>query len=129
MRKTSTRTEPAVKLHPPTSSLPVLGVHGAETGFTPLTELPVKGRVICRGYVLETTTVPAGELPIFVARVSERAPEPGELETPIYLTLRWLGQHSVSGVRPGICLLFEGMLAPRQGEPTIHNPRYEILPA
>lgn len=128
MRERPGQTEPAVKLQPPTTSLPVLGVNGVARGHTPLSELPAKGRAICRGYVLETTTVPAGELPIFVARISDGPPSPGELDTPIYVSLRWLGQHSVSGVRPGTCLLFEGMLAPRHGEPTIHNPRYEILP-
>lgn len=128
MRKRAAQRGPAVELNPPTTALPVLGATSDATGYTELTQLPLRGRVICRGYVLETTILPAGELPIFVARISDGAPAPGELDTPIYLSLRWLGQHSVSGIRPGTSLLFEGMLAPREGQPTIHNPRYEILP-
>ncbi|MFC0580882.1 hypothetical protein [Micrococcoides hystricis] len=129
MRFTPAADEPAVELNPPTAALPELRANAPRTELTELTDLPTKGRVQCRGYVLEITTPAADALPIFTARIGVRAPDPQDHEAAVYVTLRWLGQDTVAGVRPGTTLLFEGMVAPREGEPTIHNPRYEILPS
>ncbi|HEV7166606.1 MAG TPA: hypothetical protein VGN49_01410 [Micrococcaceae bacterium] len=41
--------------------------------------------------------------------------------------LIWLGRRRVPGISAGTQLRFEGMVAVRDGLPTIYNPRYEII--
>jgi hypothetical protein len=43
------------------------------------------------------------------------------------IRLIWLGRRTIRGVGAGSPLRFSGMLSTPHGEPTIYNPRYEIL--
>ena len=96
---------------------------------TPLSQLPVKGRVLCQGRIESITYVPADRTAAFSAIVSES--EPGRRGSAAVrhprLRVVWLGRRRVPGIEAGTELRLEGMLSQSQGLPTMFNPRDEIL--
>ncbi|HRC41920.1 MAG: OB-fold nucleic acid binding domain-containing protein [Nostocoides sp.] len=55
------------------------------------------------------------------------------LEVELYdgsqsLTLVWLGRRAIRGIEPGTYLRATGRVCLRDGEPTIFNPAYDLLP-
>ncbi len=96
---------------------------------TPLSQLPVKGRVLCQGRIESITYVPADRSAAFSAIVSESEPRrqgPAAGRHP-RLRVVWLGRRRVPGIEAGTELRLEGMLSRSEGLPTMFNPRYEIL--
>jgi hypothetical protein len=105
---------------------------GGSGGDVPLSQLPVKGRVLCRGWVESVTYVPTGQTAEFSGIVSDadaRHGGPGILAggRPGRLRVVWLGRRRVPGIDAGTEVRLEGMLSTVQGLPTMFNPRYEIL--
>ncbi|WP_125610953.1 OB-fold nucleic acid binding domain-containing protein [Specibacter cremeus] len=100
---------------------------GTWPAASPISELPVRGRVVCAGVIDAVTILPAAEKPAFTAIVSDydAAPAPGGAVHRVRLV--WLGRRRVPGIFAGTRLRLEGMVAPRDGLPTIFNPRYEII--
>ncbi|MFF1254320.1 hypothetical protein ACFVYC_17735 [Pseudarthrobacter sp. NPDC058329] len=98
----------------------------------PLSRLPVKGRVVCRGRVESVTYVPAEQTAAFSAMVSDADPRESGAGTTAgprgRLRVVWLGRRRVSGVEAGTEVRLKGMLSRVDGLPTMFNPRYEILP-
>lgn len=101
----------------------------------PVSRLPERGRVVCRGHIESVTYMPVDQSPAFTAIVSDsdtrrsdtrrsgkRSPESGGR-----LRVVWLGRRSVPGIAAGTEVRLEGMLSPSHGLPTMFNPRYEIL--
>ncbi|MDQ4500870.1 hypothetical protein [Sinomonas sp. ASV322] len=87
--------------------------------------LPDRGRVAGEGVIRSVTFVPPSEAPSFSALIESRsAPHPGRGPA---VRLIWLGRRRLRGVSAGTPLRFSGMLSTHRGEPTIYNPRYEIL--
>jgi hypothetical protein len=95
----------------------------------PLSRLPVKGRIVCRGRIESVTYVPADQTASFSAIVSDADPrEPGAAAGPRgRLRVVWLGRRRVSGIEAGTEVRLKGMLSRVEGLPTMFNPRYEIL--
>ncbi len=108
--------------------------------MTPICQLPQRGRALCRGHVESVTVLPANEAPQFSAIVTDvdkhggaSATKAGQGARPQgpklnhRVRLIWLGRRRVPGISAGTQLRFEGMVAVRDGLPTIFNPRYEII--
>ena len=94
---------------------------------TPLdfSQLPERGVVEGEGVIRSVTFVPPTQPPSFSAMIEEAdAARPGRGPA---IRLFWLGRRRIRGIEAGIPLRFSGMLSMANGEPTIYNPRYEIL--
>lgn len=150
-----------------------LGSFTAKAELSAISELPDRGRALCRGYIESITITPVNASPEFsavVTDVDKYAPRqrrrsvtdnanPGSdtkavgtkaagtkaAGTKAVVTktvgakpvsqkkpgnrvrLVWLGQRTVPGIEAGTELRFEGMVARREGMPTVFNPRYEII--
>ncbi|MDR7083901.1 hypothetical protein J2X01_003201 [Arthrobacter ginsengisoli] len=116
--------------------------------------LPVRGRVVCHGYIESVTYPPATNVAAFSAVVvdheavpaksRESGPAPAESgaaaaappagsrrQRPSLpadrLRVVWLGRRRVPGIDAGTELRLQGMVTVRDGLPTMFNPRYEIL--
>jgi hypothetical protein len=95
----------------------------------PLSRLPDKGRVVCRGRIESVTFVPADQTAAFSAMVSDiDSRESGAAAGPRgRLRVVWLGRRRVPGIDAGTEVRLKGMLSRVDGLPTMFNPRYEIL--
>jgi hypothetical protein len=88
-------------------------------------QIPERGVVQGEGVIRSVTFVPPGQPPSFSAMVeSSDAERPGRGPA---IRLFWLGRRRIRGIEAGTPLRFSGMLSTPHGEPTIYNPRYEIL--
>lgn len=111
----------------------------AKVEVSAISQLPDRGRALCRGYIESITIAPVTMAPEFsavVTDVDKYAPKPrggAEKETADQIRhghrvrLVWLGRRNVPGIEAGTELRFEGMVARREGLPTVFNPRYEII--
>jgi hypothetical protein len=108
-----------------------VGAPFGENGDVPLSQLPVKGRVACHGWIESVTFVPTDQTAEFSAIVSDadaRHRRTGAASgRPARLRVVWLGRRRVPGIDAGTEVRLEGMLSTVQGLPTMFNPRYEIL--
>jgi hypothetical protein len=102
-----------------------------DSGDVPLSQLPVKGRVVCRGWIESVTYVPTDRTAEFSAMVTDTDARHRTGGTaagqPARLRVEWLGRRRVPGIDAGTEVRLEGMLSAVQGLPTMFNPRYEIL--
>jgi hypothetical protein len=87
--------------------------------------IPDRGVVQGEGVIRSVTFVPPSQPPSFSAMIeSPDAERPGRGPA---IRLFWLGRRRIRGIEAGTPLRFSGMLSTPHGEPTIYNPRYEIL--
>lgn len=96
----------------------------------PLSQLPGKGRVACRGRIESVTYVPLDQAAAFSAMVSDDVPgrKPVTAASRRHLLrVVWLGRRRVPGIAAGTEVHLEGMLSHVDGMPTMFNPRYELL--
>jgi hypothetical protein len=114
--------------------------------------LPVRGRVLCHGYIEAVTYAPASQVAAFTAVVVDHDAPPAKTrgaragaaatgaaapaagarrQRPSVPTDRlrvvWLGRRRIPGIDAGTELRLQGMVTVRDGLPTMFNPRYEIL--
>ncbi len=104
---------------------------------TPICALPARGRARCSGFVDSVTILPPDVPPEFSAIITDvdkytrAAARKSAQKVPAKQNHRmrvvWLGRRRVPGIAPGTELRFEGMVALRDGLPTMFNPRYEII--
>ncbi|WP_394940997.1 hypothetical protein [Psychromicrobium sp. YIM B11713] len=115
----------------------------AKTELKTISQLPERGRALGRGYIESITILPVNQAPEFAAIITDadkyagrnRRAKPAAAESGAEaagegksrLRLIWLGRRQVPGIEAGTELRFEGMVAQRDGLPTIFNPRYEII--
>ncbi|GAA1050737.1 hypothetical protein [Arthrobacter russicus] len=116
-----------------------MGNFAAKVELSAISQLPERGRALCRGYIESITIAPANRAPEFSAVVTDvdkyaprqrREPAGADAERKPQgsrVRLVWLGQRTVPGIEAGTELRFEGMVARRDGMPTVFNPRYEII--
>jgi hypothetical protein len=95
-------------------------------------ELPVRGHVLCRGFIEAVTYAPASQVATFTAIVVDHENAPVRARPPGNgsagrLRVVWLGRRRIPGIDAGTELRLEGMVTVRTGLPTMFNPRYEIL--
>ncbi|WP_246036191.1 OB-fold nucleic acid binding domain-containing protein [Sinomonas susongensis] len=87
--------------------------------------LPERGQVAGEGTIRSVTFVAPSETPRFTAMIEDgQAERPGRGPA---IRLLWLGRRRIRGIDAGTPVRFSGMLSTVDGEPTIYNPRYEIL--
>ncbi len=91
-------------------------------------ELPLRGRAVCTGVVDAVTIQPESVAPAYTAILTDRefhriANDGGNHR----LRLVWIGRRRMPGILAGTRLRVEGMVALRDGLPTMYNPRYEII--
>lgn len=93
-----------------------------------ISELPARGRAVCAGAVDAVTILPAATAPAYTAiltdRESSRVADDGVNHR---LRLVWMGRRRMPGIVAGTRLRVEGMVSLRDGQPTMYNPRYEII--
>lgn len=113
-----------------------MGNFAAKVELSAISQLPDRGRALCRGYIESITIAPFNQTPEFSAVVTDvdkyarqqsRAAETARQPQGHRVRLVWLGQRMVPGIEAGTELRFEGMVAQREGMPTVFNPRYEII--
>lgn len=118
-----------------------MGNPTAKTELSKINQLPERGRALGRGYIASITIRPSNQAPEFSAIITDvdkyapqqrekllsRSKEHESGEDRSRLRLIWLGRRHVPGIDAGTELRFEGMVAQRDGLPTIFNPRYEII--
>ncbi|GAA1413915.1 hypothetical protein AUR04nite_30530 [Glutamicibacter uratoxydans] len=99
------------------------------TRLASLAQLPEKGRIEHVGYIQSVSYSAPGSAPQLSADVVD---QPSSMRAPRgtvpHIRLRFMGQKSVPGIRPGVKIEYSGMVAPVEQIPTIYNPRYIIVP-
>lgn len=91
-------------------------------------DLPERGRAICSGVIDTVTIVPASDYPHYTAVLMDQEFHRGMTDGKNHrLRIIWLGRRRVPGIIAGTKLRVEGMVALRDGLPTMFNPRYEII--
>lgn len=97
----------------------------AEGTVLAISDLPERGRVVCRGAIDSVTYAPSSNIAAFTAVVSD----PGVVRRADRQRLQviWLGRRRIPGLVTGTEVKLEGMLTCSQGKVTMFNPRYEIL--
>ncbi len=102
-----------------------------ESEDVPLSRLPLKGRLVCRGRIESVTYEPADRTAAFSAMVSDADPHESGAGTAAgprgRLRVVWLGRRRVPGIEAGAEVRLKGMVSRVEGMPTMFNPRYEIL--
>ncbi|GAA0197585.1 hypothetical protein [Glutamicibacter creatinolyticus] len=94
-----------------------------------LEQMPERGRIEHTGYIQSVTHVPPGEAPRLTATVVDQLARPGvRRRTAPHVRLLFMGQKRVPGIKPGVKIRYSGMLSLVDQVPTVHNPRYLILP-
>ncbi|KAA9393453.1 hypothetical protein FCK90_12235 [Kocuria coralli] len=83
-------------------------------------------RVRVTGVVTEVRIAPVHDRAEFSALVIAHDPARPRAERK-QVRLVWQGQRAVPGVTVGVALECVGLLCDRRSEPTIFNPRYEIV--
>lgn len=107
-----------------------LAANGATLQLESLEQLPERGRIEHTGYIQSVTHVPPGDKPRLTATVVDSFTAPGARRgSRAHVRLLFMGQSQVPGIRPGVRIRYTGMLSQVEHVPTIHNPRYLILPA
>lgn len=87
--------------------------------------LPERGLVAGEGVIRSITFAPPSAAPEFSAVIESAVAErPGRGPA---IRLVWLGRRQIPGIGASTPLRFSGMLSTIHGEPTVYNPRYEIL--
>ncbi|MFF2677617.1 hypothetical protein ACFVRT_13645 [Arthrobacter koreensis] len=95
-----------------------------------IADLPGRGRAHSTGYVESVTLVPADSAPRFTAVVADLQGayrDPAAAQARRRVRLVWIGQRRIPGMVAGTQVAFEGMVSSVAGQPTIFNPRYEII--
>ena len=95
-----------------------------------IADLPGRGRAHSSGYVESVTLVPADSAPRFTAVRADLQGayrDPAAAQTRQRVRLIWIGQRRIPGIVAGTQVAFEGMVSSVGGQPTIFNPRYEII--
>ena len=95
-----------------------------------IADLPARGRAHSTGYVESVTLVPADSAPRFTALVADLQGayrDPAAAQARRRVRLVWIGQRRIPGIVAGTQVAFEGMVSSVAGQPTIFNPRYEII--
>ncbi|WP_313814226.1 hypothetical protein [Glutamicibacter sp.] len=94
-----------------------------------LAELPDKGRIEHVGYIQSVSYSAPGAPPMLSADVVDKSSSMRVVRGTVpHIRLRFMGQKSVPGIRPGVKIKYSGMVAPVDQIPTIYNPRYVIVP-
>ncbi|WP_104092239.1 OB-fold nucleic acid binding domain-containing protein [Arthrobacter sp. GMC3] len=101
---------------------------GAWPAPAPINELPTRGRAVCVGVIDAVTIEPESTSPSYTAIMTDRDFSRTTSDGGSHrLRLIWLGRRRVAGIVVGTRVRVEGMVALRDGLPTIFNPRYEII--
>lgn len=111
---------------------PQLGTAGQKPGYLQLAsleQLPAKGRVRHTGYIQSVSYSAPGMAPVLTAVVVDQlGAVSARRGTVPHVRLRFMGQKTVPGIKPGVKVEYSGMVAPVEQIPTIFNPRYVIVP-
>lgn len=95
-----------------------------------IADLPSRGRAHSSGYVESVTLVPVDSEPRFTAILADLQGayrDPAASHARRRVRLIWIGQRRIPGIVAGTQVAFEGMVSTVDGQPTIFNPRYEII--
>ncbi|NKE08934.1 MULTISPECIES: hypothetical protein [Kocuria] len=123
-------TDPSV---PCTASMSSVLTRSMPVAVTPVADVDLTTRaggarqsVRAAGVVAEVGVAPAQATAQFTALLmATNHRDPKAQPTPVRLV--WQGQRAVPGVAVGVVLDCVGLLCSRENQPTIFNPRYEIV--
>ncbi|WP_303324854.1 OB-fold nucleic acid binding domain-containing protein [Actinomyces radicidentis] len=93
-------------------------VSAIRRGTVPIGELLPRRRARVSGVLRAVTYRPASDKPVLVGQLFDGT---GSVD------LVWIGRRQIAGVRPGIHLAAEGMVAAGRTRPNMYDPSYEIL--
>lgn len=89
-------------------------------GGTPCGDLVGRQRVALVGS-LKSVTIPA--------RSSTAALNAELCDGSGTVRIVWIGRRDIAGIHVGRCLRVEGLVSVHDGEATMYNPKYELLPS
>ncbi|MCL3777553.1 MULTISPECIES: OB-fold nucleic acid binding domain-containing protein [unclassified Actinomyces] len=90
----------------------------ARRGTTPVGQVVPRTRTTVSGVLRAVTYGPATAKPVLTGQLYDGT---GSID------LVWIGRRSIAGIRPGVHLRAEGVVAAGRTRPTIYNPAYELL--
>lgn len=93
--------------------------HAARLGGTPVAELPLRRPVVVCGTLRSVTLRPRAGVPALEAELYDGTGR---------LSLVWLGRRQIAGIEPGRRVRVRGLVANVDGERTVYNPKYELVP-
>lgn len=91
----------------------------AHTGVQRIAEAPDRERVRLRGTLRTVTLRPRGGVPALEAELFDGSGS---------LMIVWLGRRRIAGVSPGRSMEVQGRIGRHDGQRTMYNPRYELIP-
>jgi hypothetical protein len=91
----------------------------ANAGVTPIAEAADRALVRLRGTLRTVTLRPRGGVPALEAELFDGTG---------VVTIVWLGRRRIAGISPGRSLQVQGRIGRHEGERTLYNPRYELIP-
>ncbi|QPL04530.1 OB-fold nucleic acid binding domain-containing protein [Actinomyces respiraculi] len=90
----------------------------ARRGTTPVGEVVPRTRATVSGVLRAVTYGPVTAKPVLTGQLYDGT---GSID------LVWIGRRSIAGIRPGVHLRAEGVVAAGRTRPTMSNPAYELL--
>lgn len=90
-----------------------------ERGCTAVAELSPRMRAMVSGTLRSVTLRPRAGVPALVAELYDGTG---------VLSIVWLGRRTIPGISPGRMLVASGRVLVEDGQPSMFNPRYQLLP-
>ncbi|MEQ4208734.1 OB-fold nucleic acid binding domain-containing protein [Actinopolymorpha sp. B17G11] len=90
-----------------------------ESGYEPIGSCAHREQVQLCGTLRTVTLRPRGGVPALEAELYDGSGS---------VTLVWLGRRRIAGIEPGRSLIAKGLIASRDDERIMYNPRYELRP-
>ncbi len=91
-----------------------------EVGATPVNACSMRGNVCVTGTIRSVTLKSLAGAPSLEAEVYDGTGA---------ITAIFLGRRRICGIEAGRSIVLRGRITEREGERSIYNPRYELLPA
>ncbi len=90
-----------------------------DAGDVSIGDAPDRQPVTVQGVVRTITLRPRGGVPALEAELDDGSD---------VLTVIWLGRRQIAGIAPGRSMRVTGRIGGIEGDRTIYNPRYELMP-
>lgn len=90
----------------------------ADCGADRIGECRDRGRYELRGVLTSVTVPPREGHPHLTAELFDGSG---------YLTLVWMGRHTIPGIGPGVRLRVQGRVMMKHGAPVMYNPTFDVV--
>lgn len=91
----------------------------ADEALDRIGDAPDRTRVRLRGTLRTVTLRPRGGVPALEAELDDGTGS---------IVVVWLGRRRIAGIAPGRAMEIQGRIGQHDGQRTMYNPRYELMP-